>query len=509
MANEQNQNPQQRRRPTFLDKLSPQQRKWVTVGSVIAIAVLGVYMLTKEDKPRNRNNEVTNVLTDVSSRDMGIDSLLAQIKISNDNVQKLEREISKLRKEQEMTRSESSENRRAISRVSKLEKDFTAASQDLNSRIEVLSQNLTRANEENAELRRRLEGGGYEHPAAPDAQPGGAPQISGNRENSAADSSVGTAGSLGADRPSFDEISKNFKRPAKPDFLTQPIDLNDPEKLYAQAPLPAAASAVTTEDGTVLPSATLTTNFISAADPEDDSSQYEMPEPEMFIPAGSMLKGVLLAGLDAPTGNEARKDPFPVNVRIQQDAIMPNGWRADLKECFLLMSGYGDMSSERALLRGETLSCIKEDGAIIQAKLPSYAAGEDGKAGLRGRLVSKTGSILAKTLLAGFASGVSEAFDVNMTPTINTSSDGTVSYEQVYAPEAFQGAAISGVSNALDRLADYYMSMAEEMFPIIEIDGGREVTVIVSNGATLTKVREADGSAVKKQNVITDTAPAQ
>ena len=508
MANEQNQNPQQRRRPTFLDKLSPQQRKWVTVGSVIAIAVLGVYMLTKEDKPRNRNNEVTNVLTDVSSRDMGIDSLLAQIKISNDNVQKLEREISKLRKEQEMTRSESSENRRAISRVSKLEKDFTAASQDLNSRIEVLSQNLTRANEENAELRRRLEGGGYEHPAAPDAQPGGAPQISGNRENSAADSSVGTAGSLGADRPSFDEISKNFKRPAKPDFLTQPIDLNDPEKLYAQAPLPAAG-AVTAEDGTVLPSATLTTNFISAAAKKDDAAEYELPEPEMFIPAGSMLKGVLLAGLDAPTGNEARKDPFPVNVRIQQDAIMPNGWRADLKECFLLMSGYGDMSSERALLRGETLSCIKEDGAIIQAKLPSYAAGEDGKAGLRGRLVSKTGSILAKTLLAGFASGVSEAFDVNMTPTINTSSDGTVSYEQVYAPEAFQGAAISGVSTALDRLADYYMSMAEEMFPIIEIDGGREVTVIVSNGATLTKVREADGSAVRKQNVIADTGTAQ
>lgn len=78
-----------------------------------------------------------------------------------------------------------------------------------------------------------------------------------------------------------------------------------------------------------------------------------------------------------------------MNVRIQTDAIMPNGWRADLKECFLLMSGYGDMSSERALLRGETLSCIKDDGAIIQAKLPSYAAGEDGKAGLRGRLVSK------------------------------------------------------------------------------------------------------------------------
>lgn len=236
MANEQNQ--QQRRKPTFMDKLSPQHRKCVTVGSVIAIAVLGVYMLTKEDKPRTRNNEVTNVLTDVSSRDMGINSLLAQIKISNDSVQKLEREIGKLRKEQEMTRAESSENRRAISRVSKLEKDFASASQDLSGKIEVLSQNLTRANEENARLRRRLEEGGFEQPAGDRGAAGGAPQISEKGQASEAGSGSETSGS---DRPSFDEISKNFKRPAKPDFLTQPVDLNDPEKLYAQAPLPGSS----------------------------------------------------------------------------------------------------------------------------------------------------------------------------------------------------------------------------------------------------------------------------
>ena len=169
------------------------------------------------------------------------------------------------------------------------------------------------------------------------------------------------------------------------------------------------------------------------------------------------------------------------------------------------MSGYGDMSTERALLRGENLSCIRDDGAIIQAKLPSYVTGEDGKAGMRGRLVSRTGAMLAKTLLAGFVSGVSKAFDVNMTPTLNTSSDGTVSYEKVYSPSAVQGAAVSGVSTALDKLADYYMSMAEEMFPIIEIDAGREVTVVVTNGATLSVVRDANGKmGNKSQKLLTD-----
>ena len=73
---------------------------------------------------------------------------------------------------------------------------------------------------------------------------------------------------------------------------------------------PVAASSAVSEDGTVMPSATLSTNFISAAEKKDDADLYESPEPEMFIPAGSMLKGVLLAGLDAPTGMRHAKILF-------------------------------------------------------------------------------------------------------------------------------------------------------------------------------------------------------
>lgn len=536
MANASNNNDKERKE-NFFERLSPTQKKYVTVGAFLLVSAFGIWLMIQDDKPKTRNNEVTRVLTDVSSRDMGIDSLLAQIKISNDNYEHLQQELKKISREQELTRSEASENRKAISRVSQLEKDFEKTTEQMRGQIEVLSEKLTKANEDNAKLKGLLRGSPeileqLESQAPVISQQGGQtgqtnnsqvanPTLlaSGNYENSgsslinpiqsnvpqasapqALEDGVGGSNNL---RPSFADVAQNMRRQQQPqDFLDQAIDLNDPEKLFAQAPIPTqSTTTVTNEDGetVTVPAAVLTTNFISAPKTKSQEDDLALREPEMFIPAGSMMKGVLLAGLDAPTGTNARENPFPVNVRIQTDTILPNGYHADLKECFLLMSGYGDMSSERALLRGESISCIKDDKSIIQSTLPSYAAGEDGKVGLRGRLVSKTGTILAKTLLAGFASGVSEAFDVNMTPTINTSSDGTVSYEQVYAPEAFQGAAISGFSNALDRLADYYMSMADEMFPIIEIDGGREVTVIVTHGAELTTVRDAEGRAVERQ----------
>ncbi|WP_434965509.1 TraB/VirB10 family protein, partial [Escherichia coli] len=91
------------------------------------------------------------------------------------------------------------------------------------------------------------------------------------------------------------------------------------------------------------------------------------------------------------------------------------------------------MSSERAYLRGETFSCVREDGGVIEAKLDAYAVGEDGKAGVRGRVVSKQGQIIAKSMMAGFLSGVSEAFDVNPVPVVSTNPGENTQYQSVWS----------------------------------------------------------------------------
>ena len=82
------------------------------------------------------------------------------------------------------------------------------------------------------------------------------------------------------------------------------------------------------------------------------SSEPSAKHSEVFIPAGSILTGVLLNGLDAPTGKKAKKEPMPVLFRIKKEAILPNRFHADVRECFLLAAGFGDLSAERAYFRG-------------------------------------------------------------------------------------------------------------------------------------------------------------
>lgn len=225
----------------------------------------------------------------------------------------------------------------------------------------------------------------------------------------------------------------------------------------------------------------------------------EAQQGRTYIPSGSFMRAVLLGGLDAPTGGQAQNNPWPVLLRVQDNAFLPNRFRAKVKECFLLGSGYGDISSERAYLRLESLSCVLNNGEVVDTNAKGYVVGEDGKAGMRGRLVSKQGQVLANALLAGVASGIGQAFQQSAT-TYSTSALGTVG--TVETGKQFQAGIGAGVGKALDRLSQYYINLAEKMFPIIEVDAGRVVDVVLTKGVTLglgPSVDEGDYSEIWKR----------
>jgi len=215
---------------------------------------------------------------------------------------------------------------------------------------------------------------------------------------------------------------------------------------------------------------------------EPATAIIEKPKKSIYIPSGSFLDGVLLSGLDAPTMQAGTSNPQPVLINVNKDAILPNNYYTDIVDCFLLGSGRGDLSSERAYIRLVKLSCIDTNKKVIDTEIEGWVMGEDGKVGLRGRLVSKQGTILAKALLAGFAEGVSKAF-TSTASNISVTPEGSVS--TIDPDKALQVAGYSGIGEAAKKLADFYMKMAESMFPVIEVGAGRNVTVVIKDGKEL------------------------
>src|SRR4030095_6422093 len=87
-----------------------------------------------------------------------------------------------------------------------------------------------------------------------------------------------------------------------------------------------------------------------------------------FLPV-SCTRGILLGGLDAPTGGQSQANPHPVLIRLSDNSVLPNQFRGEYRECFVIAAGYGDISSERAYLRTETLSCVRDDGSTLEVKI--------------------------------------------------------------------------------------------------------------------------------------------
>ena len=201
-----------------------------------------------------------------------------------------------------------------------------------------------------------------------------------------------------------------------------------------------------------------------------------------YLPIGSMFDAVLINGMDAPTSQVTMKNPVPALLRVKSDAILPNEFRKDVRECFLIVSGYGVLSTERAQLRTESISCISKDGGVIESKLNGYVVGEDGKVGMRGRLVSKQGQLIAQSLLVGFVQGIGNAMQPMTVPQMNLNPGSTAQYQMPSASMMAMAGTAGGISQAANSIASFYLKMAEQIFPIVELDAGRKVTVILTRG---------------------------
>lgn len=212
-----------------------------------------------------------------------------------------------------------------------------------------------------------------------------------------------------------------------------------------------------------------------------------------WIPSGSFVPGVLLSGLDAPTATAASRNPHPVLIHLAEPSRLPGLRRMNIARCHVTGAGYGQLASERAYVRLERIACVLRSGDVIDTGIKGYVAGEDGKTGIRGRLVSKQGKMLSRGILAGFASGFGGAVE-SSNSTAGVVAGGTFTVSSRSSRDLVKTGIGGGAGEAGRLLAEYYLELAEEVFPVIEIDAGRRVDVIITEGTELAP-RKTDYAA--------------
>ncbi len=228
------------------------------------------------------------------------------------------------------------------------------------------------------------------------------------------------------------------------------------------------------------------TSRIRVMTPDPSIAQGANPSQKYWIPVGTIMPVKLLTGLDAPGKSTSMgAEAHPVLMFVEDMSSLPNNIQMDMRECFILGEGVGDLSEERAKIRTRALSCIKEkEQQAIEIPIHGMVTGEDGKVGLRGPVVTREGALLAKALLAGFVNGISRVFmPYQQGFTISNSPAQAFNFPD---PQKIGMAGIAGgMGGAAQTLARHYSQLAKDIYPIIEIDAGRQGSVIITEGRSL------------------------
>ena len=222
-----------------------------------------------------------------------------------------------------------------------------------------------------------------------------------------------------------------------------------------------------------------------------DADDKKKDQGKVYLPP-SFMEATLLSGLDAPTTSDAKGNPVPVLIRVKTPAVLPNSIKANLKGCFVIADGKGNLATERAELVLVSLSCLDRKGqAVVDQKIKGFVVDEDGKIGLRGKVVAKMGSMIARSMVAGFFGGVGDAVKASAT---TTSINPLGTTQAIDAKNIGIAGAGAGLSSAFKEIEKFYMELARQTMPVIEVGATKAVTLVISEGTNLEIKRVRGGS---------------
>ena len=185
------------------------------------------------------------------------------------------------------------------------------------------------------------------------------------------------------------------------------------------------------------------------------------------LPPGSTVTGELLTGAFA---TKARGDALPVLMQLRSAFTGPNDTEIPLEDCLLIGKATADISSVRARVEAVSLSCVLPDGTAFERQVKGYFTGEDGTLGVPGRWEFRSGRWLANLLSAMGTTAAGLYADVAIAQEIG----GT-------------NAILGGISTSdvTDRIQEFFLQRAEEILPVVWVESGTPVYVVMLEGLTI------------------------
>lgn len=217
----------------------------------------------------------------------------------------------------------------------------------------------------------------------------------------------------------------------------------------------------------------------------DRGERFDRPKSaRSYIPETAYVKGVLLGGIVVSTSIGSASEPVPVIIRITDRGNLPKNFDIDITHCQIMGSSYGDLSSERAVIRAEVLSCKDSVNELIYTtKIAGLIYGDDGMNGIKGKVVQTSSKHLKNAMIGGVISGFAGA--AKGQDQVIVSSFGMGSTKKKNMGDMLQEGGFAGASNAAEKIADYYIKQAESMSPVLLVSGGTKVDIVFTKGVYL------------------------
>jgi conjugal transfer pilus assembly protein TraB len=193
------------------------------------------------------------------------------------------------------------------------------------------------------------------------------------------------------------EQSNNIQQLQSKEDLSSPQS-SSPQSMNSWPPNENFSATATADTGA---GSTIYATVLSLSD-----KNRNLKNKDNYIPAGSFVRAVVLGGVDASASITSQTEPRPMLLRLVDLGFLPNNARTNIQDCHIVAAAHGDISSERAYIRTERMSCTLKNGKIFESTLDGYIAGEDGKDGIRGKVIRREGDLLLNSFFAGTVAGL-------------------------------------------------------------------------------------------------------